>query len=606
MIPSHTVPASTTTAINRVSQANSMILYHNLPDDTYGSTNKKISCDAPFKEYDKLLSHDDDDASCDPFCDQPPSPSPSQRHKPIIAQPQPVPSHNATAYEYESRPLQPSASRALIASQKEASLKDKFSQFTAIAKDRTEKWSKIAAEKSAVYSAKAKDILDEAYQNAKDRVEEYKTQNRSPSPDSSQGIPQTGSPTNRTRGPSLIFGESLSVAVSRASVSESLPIPLVVIRCIDYLDRNGLNEVGLYRVSGSTNAVANLKNVFDAAQDLDLVSMEERPDLNAVASLVKMFFRELKEPMLTEKLSPQFAQLLSTLQQSTVTGSPPSAKQDEKLIPQLSQLCDRLPTENYYTLAYLFSHLDRVQRNSEVNKMGTSNLQVVFTPTLGLSSTLIRLMITHWSNIFGKARHVESLSVLSSSKFRDLPGRKNDGRSESTSLSSLVFSQRQTPSELNIDMVASKKTPPPIPKSRTGAIIPSSPGKSNARDGISTSMNSLSTTSSAVDRRSSSNGNDVNIRESSPPLAPRPSRPPQLAQASNTKCFTSPISVPPPISSISGSAPVVQIIKKNPFDTTIAPKNTSSTRPLTTTWNPFGDDCSQQPVKPPISKRPVR
>ncbi|TPX32797.1 hypothetical protein SmJEL517_g04150 [Synchytrium microbalum] len=488
----------------------------------------------------------DDDGEEDPFGDQ-------RQHITLKTYPEPSISHRGSQfsdfgaderhrgsqfsdYRGDERSRQSSSKSSLSGS----TLADKLASVASIAKERGTEWSKIAMEKSAVYLEKASEYTDKAYIAAKERVDEYRTQNRSPSPEAQS---RKESPSFQPKGPSLIFGEPLSLAVSRAPVSDDLPIPIVVYRCIEYLDKEGLTEVGLYRLSGSNVAVNKFKGVFDAADDVDFSSMEERPDPNIAASLVKLYFRELREPILTKELVPEFTQLVSSVQ----AGSPPnsSVQQDAHLIPELARLCNQLPTENYYTLAYLFRHLHKVSKNNEVNKMTTSNLQVVFTPTLGISSTLIRMMITYWWEIFEKAQHLDG----------------------GVSASKQPSSSSQTSS-------STKRVAPPPPPSRIGSgsksdLKPAASSRSN-------SMNIVSTNSSVA------NGEN----NSSPPLAPRPQRPPKPVVVSDARPVSSPGTAPRNNSSSSNSSG--GSIRKNPFMQAGIVSTASPSQPMQ--WNPFGDD----------------
>jgi hypothetical protein len=48
----------------------------------------------------------------------------------------------------------------------------------------------------------------------------------------------------------------------------------------------------VYRLSGSSSAVAKLKATFDCGQDMDLFVQEPPVDPNAIATLVKQYLRE--------------------------------------------------------------------------------------------------------------------------------------------------------------------------------------------------------------------------------------------------------------------------------------------------------------------------
>lgn len=64
-----------------------------------------------------------------------------------------------------------------------------------------------------------------------------------------------------------IFGIPLEVAVRLSKISATTGVPAVISRCIEYLDIMGVEEVGLYRVPGSTSNVARLKAMFDHGKE---------------------------------------------------------------------------------------------------------------------------------------------------------------------------------------------------------------------------------------------------------------------------------------------------------------------------------------------------
>ena len=88
-----------------------------------------------------------------------------------------------------------------------------------------------------------------------------------------------------------------------------------------------------------------------------------------VASLLKQFFRELPEPLLTNHLHDHFLKCL-------LLGS----KNEQTMAILL--LCILLPVEHLYTLQYFVKFMAKVAGKSEESKMGTANLAIVLTPNL--------------------------------------------------------------------------------------------------------------------------------------------------------------------------------------------------------------------------------
>jgi len=91
-----------------------------------------------------------------------------------------------------------------------------------------------------------------------------------------------------------------------------------------------------------------------------------------VASLLKQFFRELPDPLLTSGLYDVFVQCVAA---TAVNGAP--ACRDAVLL-----ACLLLPDTNLATLRYLVTFLMHVAAMSEHNRMDASNLAVCLAPNL--------------------------------------------------------------------------------------------------------------------------------------------------------------------------------------------------------------------------------
>ncbi|KAA0203338.1 hypothetical protein HAZT_HAZT008456 [Hyalella azteca] len=102
--------------------------------------------------------------------------------------------------------------------------------------------------------------------------------------------------------PSLISGD--------AGISELLhvdaplsQVPSLVTACCNHLLNHGLHTVGIFRVSSSKKRVRQLREEFD--QGGEVVLTEEHCP-HDVATLLKEFFRDLPEPLLTRDLYEPF------------------------------------------------------------------------------------------------------------------------------------------------------------------------------------------------------------------------------------------------------------------------------------------------------------
>jgi len=120
-------------------------------------------------------------------------------------------------------------------------------------------------------------------------------------------------------------------------------------------------------------------------------------DVNSVSNLLKQFFRDLPDTLLTREYYDQFIEAASESKflSSTSTIAEVScfmlpitnasqSEHDDDVIRRdsLHATINNLPDPNYATLRALMLHLHRVVENSSVNRMTSQNLAIVFGPTL--------------------------------------------------------------------------------------------------------------------------------------------------------------------------------------------------------------------------------
>ncbi|KAJ3109449.1 Rho GTPase-activating protein 15 [Phlyctochytrium planicorne] len=144
-------------------------------------------------------------------------------------------------------------------------------------------------------------------------------------------------------------------------------IPEVVELCCAEIERRGILSQGIYRLSGNTTTIQKLRSQFNQNEPVRLDS--EDIDINVVSGLLKLFFRELPNPLIPFEFYEPFIKAAKI------------ESYNDRLI-ELKNLIQSLPHPNYNILEYLMRHLCIVAANSEVNKMERSNLAIVFAPTL--------------------------------------------------------------------------------------------------------------------------------------------------------------------------------------------------------------------------------
>lgn len=116
------------------------------------------------------------------------------------------------------------------------------------------------------------------------------------------------------------------------------------------------------------------------------MSFKEEHDINTVTGLLKLYFRELRNPLMTHEYYEWFIEAASKffrfplpLTHSKPSFSPTTGIPDyEERMYQIKSIIHNLPKPNYIVLEYLMRHLSLVASYSEVNKMEASNLALIF------------------------------------------------------------------------------------------------------------------------------------------------------------------------------------------------------------------------------------
>lgn len=118
-----------------------------------------------------------------------------------------------------------------------------------------------------------------------------------------------------------VFGIPLAEAVEYTQpIGLNDPIPSVVYRSLEYLRaKNAISEEGIFRLSGSNIVIRALRERFNTEGDVRLLDGQYY-DIHAVASLLKLFLRELPASILTRELHLDF---LKVLGKSILSGSSP-------------------------------------------------------------------------------------------------------------------------------------------------------------------------------------------------------------------------------------------------------------------------------------------
>ena len=127
------------------------------------------------------------------------------------------------------------------------------------------------------------------------------------------------------------------------------------------IERKGLRQQGLYRLSGSA---VNIK-VLKAEAILGKTDMLPEADVHELTGLLKSILREMTPPLLTFTFYNECLEVGRT-----------------KSVESVRSLFLQLPIINMNLLLSIVRHLKRVEADSEFNKMTLENISLVFGPTL--------------------------------------------------------------------------------------------------------------------------------------------------------------------------------------------------------------------------------
>ncbi|KAJ4476619.1 hypothetical protein J3R30DRAFT_309536 [Lentinula aciculospora] len=161
----------------------------------------------------------------------------------------------------------------------------------------------------------------------------------------------------------LVFGFSLLDYATTKNLPEN-KIPKIIRVCVAEIDKRGLDAEGIYRVSGRHAVVQTLQHEYE--KDEANFQFKAKDDIYAVASLMKLYLRELPEPVFRFSL------------QDRIQHTQDIAEHHSNNFALLRSKMRRLPAVHYATLRALVEHLARVAANSDKNKMDPKNLAIVF------------------------------------------------------------------------------------------------------------------------------------------------------------------------------------------------------------------------------------
>ncbi|NXI73687.1 HMHA1 protein, partial [Anseranas semipalmata] len=193
----------------------------------------------------------------------------------------------------------------------------------------------------------------------------------------------------KLQGKLQLFGQDFM----KASQSSSDGIPFIIKKCISEIEKRALKTKGIYRVNGVKTRVEKLCQAFENGKELVELSQASPHD---ISNVLKLYLRQLPEPIMPFRMYNELMGLAKESLQGSSEAKGKSGKGGPELVDKgadtdkvvvtlvlkLKELLKELPWENMATLQYLLQHLRRIVEVEQDNKMTSSNLGIVFGPTL--------------------------------------------------------------------------------------------------------------------------------------------------------------------------------------------------------------------------------
>ena len=214
----------------------------------------------------------------------------------------------------------------------------------------------------------------------------------------------------------VLFGSDLE---ARCEFENRL-IPAIVGRCVEEVEKRGMDAEGVYRKSGGSGQVKAIQAGFEKDPNNYDISDPDL-DIHAVTSALKQYFRKLPTPLITYDVYDSLleAGALSNIgvgededKDSSKTKALIRAATEKQVLALRSAVSD-LPEHHRNCLEYLVLHLRRVMKSKDDNLMTSLNLAVVFALTIMRPSSIEREM----SDMLAQRTAVQALLDLGAAVF---------------------------------------------------------------------------------------------------------------------------------------------------------------------------------------------
>jgi RalA-binding protein 1 len=194
-----------------------------------------------------------------------------------------------------------------------------------------------------------------------------------------------------------IFGNELTQVFKLASDELfDVKVPSILSHCIKYLIKNdAIYEEGIFRLNGSSSLIKKLKLKFEEELVVNFEELEPIPDINSIAGLLKLWFREIPGDVIPSEVSYQLERIVDT------------GNNEERLSNWKHVMLSRVPEVNRNVIFGILKFLNMIIDQQEYNKMSLRNLSIVFSPTLNISNDVLMEMLVNYEYLFSDGGEVK-------------------------------------------------------------------------------------------------------------------------------------------------------------------------------------------------------
>ncbi|XP_067951118.1 rho GTPase-activating protein 24-like [Watersipora subatra] len=164
-----------------------------------------------------------------------------------------------------------------------------------------------------------------------------------------------------------IFGRPLLETMKYDKENHGCDIPHLVKGCAEIILENGKEVEGIFRLSGRLGLVKELRQRYDEGDRPNL--SKECVDVHTAASLLKLYFRHLPDPVIPFVHFESFLNLATSFRYNS---------NKMQTLSNLKALLKKIPQENYRLLDYLTHFLSEISRYEKTNKMTKKNIAIIF------------------------------------------------------------------------------------------------------------------------------------------------------------------------------------------------------------------------------------